>query len=67
MQKLGAGATLLGVPPDRIAKLVEKLLAEAGSPGKLVLEEKEPLELEPREEDEDDPIGGGGDSPIGGR
>lgn len=67
MQKLGAGATLLGVPPDRIASLVEKLLSEAGSPGKLVLEEKEPLELEPRGEDEDDPTGEGGDSPVGGR
>jgi hypothetical protein len=68
MQKLGAGATLLGVPPDRIAKLVEKLLAEAGSPGKLVLEEKEPLQLESGEgDDDDDPVRGSGDSPIGGR
>lgn len=42
LQKLGAGATLLGVPPERIAKLVEVILGEAGSPGKLTLEEKEP-------------------------
>jgi hypothetical protein len=55
MQKLGAGATLLGIPTDRIATLVEALLVDAGSPGKLVLEEKEPLELEPADdEDEDD-------------
>jgi hypothetical protein len=53
MQKLGAGATLLGIPPERIATLVEKLLGEAGSPGKLVLEEKEPLELEEDDEDEE--------------
>lgn len=54
MQKLGAGATLLGVPPERIATLVEAILGEAGSPGKLTLEEKEPLELEPRDDDEED-------------
>lgn len=55
MQKLGAGATLLGVPPDRIAALVEKLLSEAGSPGKLILEEKEiPPALDPSNDGEDD-------------
>jgi len=53
MQKLGAGATLLGIPPERIATLIERLLEEAGSPGKLVLEEKEPLELEPADDDEE--------------
>lgn len=52
IQKLGAGATLLGVPPERIAKLLESVLGEAGSPGKLTLEEKEPLELEEAPEDE---------------
>lgn len=55
MQKLGAGSTLLGVPPERIAALVEKLLAESGSPGKLVLEEKEiPPALDPVSDDEED-------------
>lgn len=53
MQKLGAGATLLGVPPERIAKLVEAILGEAGSPGTLVLEEKEPLDLGNGEDDDE--------------
>ncbi len=53
IQKLGAGATLLGVPPERIAALLESVLGEAGSPGKLTLEEKEPLELEPGDEDDE--------------
>lgn len=52
LQKLGAGATLLGVPPERVASLVEVILAEAGSPGKLTLEEKEPLPLPGGEDDE---------------
>ncbi len=70
MQKLGAGATLLGVPADRIATLVERLLGEAGSPGKLVLEEKEPLDLGNGEDDDeadgsDEP--GDGNDPFGGR
>jgi hypothetical protein len=48
LQKLGAGASLLGIPTDRIAALVENILGDAGSPGKLVLEEKEPPpELDP--------------------
>jgi hypothetical protein len=48
MQTLGAGAQLLGVPPERIASLVETLLGEAGSPGKLTLEEKpEPPAIPP--------------------
>jgi hypothetical protein len=56
MQTLGAGATLLGIPPERTAKLIEDLLGDAGSPGRLILEEKEPLELggEDGEEDGDD-------------
>jgi hypothetical protein len=54
VQKLGAGATLLGIPPERVASLVEVILAEAGSPGKLVLEEKEPPpELEGGDDDEE--------------
>jgi hypothetical protein len=70
MQKLGAGATLLGIPPDRIATLVESLLSEAGSPGKLVLEKKEPLELEGGENDDETDESeepGNGDGPIPGR
>lgn len=43
LQKLGAGATLLGVPSERVASLVEVILSEAGSPGRLTLEEKEPV------------------------
>lgn len=55
MQKLGAGASLLGIPPERIATLIEALLSEAGSPGKLVLEEKEvPPQLEAGDDDEED-------------
>lgn len=50
VQKLGAGATLLGIPPERIASLVEVILAEAGSPGKLVLEEPEPVIEEAEDE-----------------
>lgn len=54
LQKLGAGATLLGVPAERIASLVEVILGEAGSPGKLTLEEKEtPPELTGAENDEE--------------
>jgi hypothetical protein len=53
LQKLGAGATLLGVPPERVATLVEVILAEAGSPGKLILEEKEEPVIEEAEDEED--------------
>lgn len=57
IQKLGAGASLLGIPGERVATIVEKLLAEVGSPGKLILEEKEPPpQLDPEnEEDDEDP------------
>lgn len=41
LQKWGAGATLTGIPTERIASLVEVLLREAGSLGTLILEEKE--------------------------
>lgn len=59
LQTLGAGATLLGIPSERIARVVEDLLGDAGSPGKLVLEEKEvPPALDPNadtdEEETDD-------------
>jgi len=42
MQTLGAGSALLGIPSDRIAKLVESILGDAGSPGALVLEDATP-------------------------
>lgn len=47
LQKLGAGATLIGIPSERIATLVETLLGEAGSRGRLVLEEAEPPAIDP--------------------
>jgi Phage portal protein, SPP1 Gp6-like len=60
MQKLGAGSTLLGVPAERIATLVEAILGEAGSPGKLILEEKEdPAEEEDPESDNESGTGSG--------
>lgn len=58
VQKLGAGATLLGIPAERIATLVEVILAEAGSPGKLILEEAE-------DEPEDSDPGGQPGTPGG--
>lgn len=54
LQTLGAGATLLGIPADRIARVVEDLLGDAGSPGRLVLEEKEvPPALDPANQDDE--------------
>ncbi len=54
LQKLGAGATLLGIPPERVATMVEVILGDMGSPGKLTLEEKEvPPQLEQREGEDD--------------
>jgi hypothetical protein len=65
LQKLGAGASLLGVPPERIAKLVEDILGDAGSPGALVLEEKEiPPALDPND-DGGDPNAQGGPNESG--
>lgn len=67
MQKIGAGATLLGVPPERIAALIEKLLGEAGSPGKLILEEKEvPPQLEDGDDEENGSDEPGNDDNPGG-
>lgn len=66
LQKLGAGASLLGVPPERVARLVEDILGDAGSPGRLVLEEKEPLELGNGEDDAENGPNGGGNDPAGG-
>ena len=55
MQTLGAGASLLGIPPERTAKLIEDLLGDAGSPGRLILEEKEePKEIEGDDGDNDE-------------
>jgi hypothetical protein len=69
LQKLGAGASLLGVPPERVAKLVEDILGDAGSPGRLVLEEKEPLDLTGGNGDDttdSDPAGGNGNGDASG-
>jgi hypothetical protein len=34
MQALGSGATLLGIAPERVAALIDKILGDAGAPGK---------------------------------
>ncbi len=55
LNTLGAGASLIGIPPERIAKLIEDILGDAGSPGKLQLEEKEvPPQLDPNNQDQND-------------
>jgi hypothetical protein len=58
MSALGAGAQLLGLPEDRVAKLVEDILGDAGSPGALVLDKPDPPAIPaPVEEPEEALIG----------
>jgi hypothetical protein len=60
LQKLGAGATLIGIPPERIASLVVFLLGEVGSAGTLILEEKEDPIIDEGGENEDEQQSGSG-------
>ena len=64
LQKLGAGATLLGIPATSITPLIEVILGEAGAPGKLVLEKPEPV-IEEAEDEEDGGEGSAGNDDAG--